>query len=737
MLGKNIFYPFGTDDNGLATNTLIEKTKKVKARNMSRSEFVKLCNDTLDKELRPKYIENWKKIGMSCDFSIFYSTINKYSQKISQASFIDLYKKKRVYRKEAPIIWCTKCETALAQVELEDKAKQTKFVYIEVKTEDNKSLTFATTRPELYPSCVGMSVNPDDKRYKNFVGKTATMPITNAKIQITTDEMIDPDFGTGVVYFCSSGDVQFLDWETRHPVKDKIYVVNKNGTMNEKAGKYKGLSIMEAREKIVEDLKKLGVVKKVETRDHVVNVHERCKTDIEYVSSEEWFIRYLDLKGQFLKNGNELNWFPHHMKNRYDNWVKGLKWDWCISRQRFFGVPFPVWYCKKCKEVMLAEEKDLPVDPLKDKPSKKCKCGSSEFEPEKDVLDTWATSSLTPNLAIDLFKDKPIYKKLFPMSLRPQAHDIITFWLFNTVVKSQLHFKKNPWKDVVISGHALDPKGRKMSKSLGNIVEPHLMIEKYSADALRFWAAGSKLGDDLPFQEKDLVTGQKFIIKLWNACRFAFMNLNDFDNKKVKNLFVMDKWILSKLSRIIKSSTDWFDKYEYVRTKADVENFFWHTFADNYLEIIKDRIYNPDKNGIEAKKSAQYSLYLTLSSVIKMIAPIMPHITEELYQDYFKKFEKDKSIHTSKWPSIDLIDEKSEKIGDFFISVLLDVRRAKSEKNLSMKKPVKKLIAKGKITETDFNSIRDDLVAVTNSEIIEFERLKPDSKIDYEAVIDI
>lgn len=737
MQGKNVFCPFGTDDNGLATERLIEKTKKIKARDMSRDEFVKLCNNTLDKELRPQYLADWKLIGMSCDWDIFYSTINKHSQKISQWSFIDLFKKNRVYRKDAPSMWCPNCQTGISQVECEDKELSSNFIEIIFKV-SNKDLIISTTRPELLPACVAVFAHPSDKRYQQLFGKKAKVPLFNQLVPILPDKRANPEKGTGIVMCCTFGDQTDMEWQKAHNLPI-ITAISKDGRMSKVANKYEGLKVIEARKKIIEDLKKNKLLIKEKKIKHFVNVHERCKTEIEILKSEQWFIKYLDLKDKMLGWGASLNWYPKHMKVRYDHWVEGLQWDWLISRQRFFGVPFPLWYCKKCNEVILANEKDLPVDPIKNKPPiKKCsKCKSTDFIPEKDVLDTWATSSLTPNLAIDLFKDKKIYKKLYPMSLRPQAHDIITFWLFNTVVKARLHFNKNPWNDVVISGHALDPKGRKMSKSLGNVIEPHLMIEKYSADALRFWAAGSKLGDDLPFQEKDLVTGQKFITKIWNACRFAFMNLEDYENKKLKNLEIMDRWILSKLSRIIKSSTEWFDKYEFVRTKSDVENFFWHTLADNYLEIIKDRIYNPDKRSEEGKKSAQFALYTTMISITKMIAPIMPFITEELYQLYFNKFEKDKSIHSSSWPSLNLVDEKAEKVGDFFISILQDVRRAKSEKNLSMKTQVKKIFAKGKINKNEFAQIRDDLVAVTNAEEIAFERLKPDSKIKYETIIDM
>jgi len=319
-------------------------------------------------------------------------------------------------------------------------------------------------------------------------------------------------------------------------------------------------------------------------------------------------------------------------------------------------------------------------------------------------------------LAVELFKDKPIYKKLFPMSLRPQAHDIITFWLFNTVVKSQLHYKKNPWKDVVISGHALDSKGKKMSKSKGNVVEPQEIIDKYSVDALRFWAAGSKLGDDLPYQEKDIITGQKFITKLWNASKFCFMHLKDFKNKKVE-LETIDRWILSQLTDVIQGSTDFFNKYEYVRTKADVENFFWHMFCDYYLEIVKDRLYNPDNRGKKERESAQYALYQALLTILQLIAPIMPYITEELYQLYYRKHEKKKSIHNTLWPKVEekFIDKDAEEIGDEFVKVLGFVRKYKAEKKMSMKADLDKIVVK---TKLDLSSVIEDLKSTTRAKEI-------------------
>ena len=716
MKGYNIFYPFGTDDNGLATERLVESINNVRGKDMNRDDFINLCIKTLEK-IRPKYIQDWKNIALSADFDIFYSTIDKHSRKISQRSFIELYKNGREYRKKSPVIWCPECHTAIAQVEMEDRELTSTFNDIIFKV-DGKDLVISTTRPELLSSCVAIFYNPIDKRYKNLKGKKAKVPLFNYEVPILEDEKADPQKGTGIVMCCTFGDQTDVEWYKKHNLPLRVSFA-KHGTMTKTAEKYEGLTIKQAREKIIEDLKKQNLLKKQEKIKHTVNVHERCGTEIEILESEQWFIKYLDLKTKFLEAGNKLNWYPKHMKNRYDNWIKGLQWDWCISRQRFFGVPFPVWYCKKCNEVKLAEIEDLPVDPLYEKPKTKCKCGSNEFIPEKDILDTWATSSLTPRLAIELFKDKKIFKKLFPMSLRPQAHDIITFWLFNTVVKSQLHYTKNPWKDVVISGWALDPNGKKMSKSKGNVIEPQEKLETYGADVLRFWASGSKLGEDLPFQEKDLVTGKRFAIKLWNASKFTLTHLKDYKPTKPKKLEDFDKFLLSKLQRLVDNSTKSFDKYEYSRNKLDTENFFWNTFCDYYLEIVKDRLYNKKRTKQE-KDSAKYTLYIILLTNLKLLAPIMPYITEEIYYTYFIKQEKAKSIHVSIWPKSDkkLINQKIEKSGNKAIEIISKVRKFKAQKQISLKKEI--TLTLDKKDEKDLKPFIKDLQAVVNAKEIKY-----------------
>ncbi len=719
MLGKNIFYPFGADDNGLATERMIEKMKNVKGQFMPRQEFVKLCYKTVE-EIRSDFVYDWRRIGISADFNIFYSTINKHSQKISQKSFLDLYKMGRIYRKRAPFIWCPECQTAIAQVEMKDSERESKMVYMEFDTNKGEQITIATTRPELLPACVAIHIHPNDKRYKHLIGAKAKIPFSNREVTITANKDVDMEFGSGIVYHCTFGDMDDVKWMEEFNI-EPIEILNKDGILNEKAGRFKGLHVKKARDAVIKALEEEKRIAKIEPIRHVVNVHERCETDIEILTTEQWFIKYLDLKDNFIKYGRKIKWYPEHMKSRYENWIAGLKWDWNISRQRHFGIPIPVWYCRKCNEVIVAEEKQLPVDPLADKPSHKCKCGLNEFIGEKDVLDTWATSSLTPDIAIELFKDRKIYKKLFPMSLRPQAHDIITFWLFNTVVKSYFHHKSVPWHNVMISGWALDPKGKKMSKSKGNVIDPRDMIAKYSADSLRFWAAGSRLGDDLPFQEKDLVTGNKFITKIWNASKFAFMHLADYNLEKPAKLEPVDRWLLSKLSRVVKSATENFMDYEYMHTKLETETFFWHTFCDNYLELIKDRVYNSDKRGKEARLSAQYTLYHSLLAIIKLMTPIMPFITEELYQLYYRKHEKTKSVHLTKWPEINLIDEHAEHIGDFVVAVVEFVRKKKTENQKSLKYPIKKLTIKSKVEEKDFDSVEAEIKAATSAENIVYE----------------
>ncbi|MBI4016144.1 MAG: valine--tRNA ligase [Candidatus Aenigmarchaeota archaeon] len=732
MRGFNVFYPFGTDDNGLPTERLVEKLKNVKGARMERQEFIRLCEDTL-KEIRPGFVSDWKRIGMSCDFDLFYSTINEHCRRISQESFLELHKMGRAYRKDAPALWCPLCATAISQVECEDVEKSSTFNDIMFKV-DGKDVIIATTRPEMLPACVAVFAHPDDERYKDMFGKKAKVPLFNHEVPILADARADPTKGTGIVMCCTFGDQTDIAWYLAFnlPLKKAIMP---DGKMSELAGRYAGLKIADARKAILEDLKSEGLLVKQKAITHAVKVHERCQTEIEIINSKQWFIKFLDLREDMLRWGAELKWHPDFMRHRYDNWVKGLQWDWLISRQRFFGVPFPVWYCKKCDLPVFADKKKLPVDPLKDSPpAKKCACGSTEFLPEKDVLDTWATSSMTPQIVVQL-APKTLRKKLFPMSLRPQAHEIISFWLFNTLVKSRLHYGVNPWKDVALSGYVTDPLGEKMSKSKGNVVEPQVVLAKFSADAMRFWAGGSKLGEDIPYQEKELVAGDKFVTKLWNAAKFAFMHLECFKEGKVSE--IMDKWILSRLSEVIEESTSAFDVYEFSRAKFIIERFFWNDFCDNYLELIKTRLYEPKKP--EHKTSAQTALSIVLPALLKLMAPITPFITEELYHKYLHASEKKPSIHVCNWPEPPKKDKTTEEVGKIVVAILSAVRKKKSEMKLSMKSPVKKLVVECKNVEVscDLNAAIEDLKATCCAEIVEFGKGKEEITTEVKITVEL
>jgi len=724
MRGKKVFFPFGTDDNGLPTERLVEKKKNILSTRMSREEFVQICNQVIEQE-KPIFIQSWKNIGMSADFKRSYSTINPHCQITSQASFLDLYTKGRIYQQESPNTYCVSCQTAIAQAEFDNIEMTSQFNDIIFKS-GGRDLVISTTRPELIPACVALFHHPQDERYRSLQGKFATVPLFAYEVPILADENVDTEKGTGLMMVCTFGDKDDVDKWFRYKLPLRV-VLEKNGRMNELAGEFQGVKIKEARKAILEQLKHAGAVVRQREIVHAVNVHERCQTEIEFLKTKQWYIRLLDKKEELLDLANQITWYPAHLKVRYDHWVQNLNWDWCISRQRHFGIPIPVWTCSKCQAIILPDRKELPVDPTTRNPRKPCTCGSVQFIPETDVFDTWATSSVTPEIATN-WVHQGEYEYHFdnkPLALRPQAHDIIRTWLFYTMVQSYFHHGRIPWKKVMISGHAQDSKGRKMSKSLGNIIEPMEMIQKYSADALRFWAAGSKLGDDLPFQEKDLVTGQKFITKLWNASKFCLQHLDDFNPQATPGeLEVFDQWILSKLQKLIQSGTETLDSYEYSRPKAEIEFFFWHVCCDYYLEIVKDRLYNPTIRGVDARISAQYGLYHTLLFVLKMAAPIMPHITEEIYQFYFAAKEKKKSIHVSSWPALEkkLVEEGAELAGDIGVDIINTVRKYKSEHKWSMKEEIAEIVLVNE--EKDFKSIiqsmEGDLKAVLNAQKISF-----------------
>ncbi len=688
MRGFNIFYPMGFDDNGLPTERFVEKKYKVDKSTISKAEFIKLC--LKETEIgEQNYKKVWDGLGISVDWSKTYSSINPTATRVSQWSVIDLHKKGHLYRSENPIQWCTTCRTALAQADLEDKTEKSKMNFINFKSvSTGDDLQIATSRPELIPACVALYVNPEDKRYKKLIGTMARVPLFDYEVPIKASPKVDMEFGTGLMMVCTWGDTEDLEkWRT--DCLDTRELFTKDGKLNELGGKYEGMGIYEAREAIIGDLQKFGSLVKQEDIEHALNVHERCGTPVEFIQSKQWFIKIKDMKETWMKLGDKLNWYPKSRKKDYEIWVDSIKWDWCISRQRYYGVPFPIWYCTKCEEPIFAREEDLPVNPFEDKPPvDKCpKCGGTEFRPEEDVMDTWATSSCTPFLIRELVKDEPdgekAYKQLYPPTLRPNAYEIIRTWDFYSIVKSYYNFGGLPFSDVMISGRGYAEDGSPISKRLGNYIPAEKLIEDYGADALRYWATGATLGRDMRFSPREIEIGKKLTIKLWNVARFLMMYLTDFDAKAGEpKLELPDIWILDELNKVIKQATDGFESYEFSKARNATDDFFWTKFTDNYIEFVKYRLNGDDAT---SKYAAQWTLSKILNTILKLFAPIVPFITEEIYSLLYAKQEGLPSVHLSSWPE-EMPVKEAKLISDFdgVLKAVDEVRKHKSENGMRL-----------------------------------------------------
>jgi valyl-tRNA synthetase len=692
--GYNVFYPFGFDDNGLPTERYVEKKLKVRAANMPRAEFIDLCLKTTQ-EIEAKFKTLWQSLGFSADWSLEYSTIDERSQRISQRSFIDLLGKDLAYRKETPALWCPECRTAVAQAEEEDVERETLFSDIPFELADGGRLVIATTRPELLPSCVCVLVHPDDERNKHLIGKEARVPLFGQTVPILAADDVDMEKGTGVVMCCTFGDTKDIEWWERYDLP-LVMSIDRRGRMTDQAGEYDGQKVAEARKAILQDLEAAGLILAQKKHTQMVNTHERCGTPIEFIVAHQWFIKVLDYRDKLIEAGNKMRWFPSNMKVRYDHWVENLHWDWGVSRQRFYGVPIPVWLCTKCDGHVPAREEDLPVDPQVSDPPGPCpSCGSSELTPERDVLDTWATSSVTPQINVKWGeREGDISDRLMPMSMRPQAHDIIRTWAFYTTVKSIHHHGDIPWNDVVISGHVVDAERKKISKSklehgkqsaLSKVFgHPEKVIDRFSADPIRYWACRANLGVDTAYDEKMIELGKRFVTKLWNASKFALSHLEDWDGSPGEPTSV-DRGLLARLAEVEKRATKHLLEYEIGGAVRDIESFFWSILCDNYLEMVKARLYEPETYGEASKRGGQATLHRVLLDILKMLAPFMPHVTEEIYQQGFRERVGEVSIHVSRWPDgEDLAEHADIEAFDSAVDVITAVRKYKSENNLSM-----------------------------------------------------
>jgi valyl-tRNA synthetase len=724
MQGYNVYYPFGFDDNGLPTERYVERRRGIRARDVGRAEFIAACLE-ISREVEDRFESFWKRLGMSVDWRLRYSTIDSTARRTAQWSFLDLHRKGLIYRAQAPNPWCVECQTAIAQAEMDDVERETLFYTLAFGVADERPMTkderagevsssftlrpsscisIATTRPELLPACVAVFVHPDDQRFAQLIGREAITPLFGRRVPILADAAVDPQKGSGAVMCCTFGDVADVEWWRAHELP-LIALVTRQGRLSTDGGPYAGMTLGAARQAIVADLQAAGLLLDARETAQSVRVHERCGTPLEILETSQWFVRIRDAKQALLDAGRKIAWRPEHMRTRYEHWVENLSWDWCISRQRFYGVPFPAWHCDRCGAAVLADEAQLPVDPTVAAAPRACACGNAELRPDADVMDTWATSAVSPQIAARMFDEPALYARLFPMQMRPQAHDIIRTWAFYTIVKSHYHFGTIPWETLMISGHGLDPSGHSIHKSKGNSpIDPTALLTRYSADAVRYWACAGSVGADQPINEEAMKQGGRLVTKLWNAARFIADRLEDErratqdesisdedfspfvlrpSSEMLPLLLPTDRALLSWLQRLITRATASFQAYEYAAAKEATERFFWGTLCDNYLEWVKGRLYDaagPDRH------AAQYALYHTLLAILKLFAPIMPHITEEIYARMFAAHEGERSIHIAPWPLADaaLLDEEAEQSGELLLAITTSVRRFKSAQQLGL-----------------------------------------------------
>lgn len=753
MQGYNVYYPFGFDDNGLPTERFVEKTLGIRGRDLPRPEFIQACLQ-VSQQVEERFEQFWKRLGFSVDWRLRYSTIDPHARRISQWSFIDLYQKGRIERAQAPNPWCVECQTAIAQAEIDDALRPTTFYTIAFalvnqnssslfsptssEKKERKHITIATTRPELLPACVAIFVHPDDERYADLIGREAIVPLSDRRVPILADTGADPEKGSGAVMCCTFGDSADVAWWRNHDLP-LIPLVSRQGTLGPDAGPYQGLSLAEARRRILADLEAQGWLTGTQQAEQSVRIHERCKTPLEILETSQWFIRVLDKKNELLEAGRQMTWHPEYMRTRYEHWVENLSWEWSISRQRFYGVPFPLWHCNTCGGVVLADMQQLPVDPSSDSPPRPCSCGSTDLRPEADVMDTWATSSVSPLIAAGLAApgghtsplDEPWVQRLMPMQLRPQGHDIIRTWAFGTITKSLFHTGQIPWETLMISGHALAPDGTSIHKSLGNNpIEPDTLIERYSADALRYWACATSLGADLAVSEEEMRQAGRLCTKLWNAARLLHSQgaevrgqgsgggesrkVGKWESGRVGNqgsgdeetggapqdsvasiLLPPDRAMLSWLQTLITQVTSSYKRYDYAAARELIERFFWDSFCDDYLEWIKARLYDGTAQEHDAALATAME---TMHCILTLLAPIMPHVTEAIYQHLFMDGEAPlaqsfSSVHQLAWPQPDPMrhDAHAEELGLALRAIGTAVRRRKSEQHLSPAAPLAKL----------------------------------------------
>ncbi len=755
MRGMNIFYPMGWDDNGLPTERRVQnyyhvrcdptqpyeeglvleeasaKVRKKPARLISRPNFIEACYKLIDED-EEYFRALWRRLGLSVDWTQEYQTIDDHCRRIAQRSFRDLYEKDLVYTSEAPTMWDVDFQCAVAQAELEDKVVPGAYHHIEFAIEDSDdAFVIATTRPELLGACVGVTAHPDDERYRAFFGKRAVTPLFRVPVPFFPSELADPEKGTGVLMVCTFGDQTDVLWWRDEGLALR-QLIGRNGRLvpveygsegyesldpaaaNAAYAELSGKNVKQAQARIVELLRDPAgsatgrgapLQGEPESIEHSVKYFEKGDRPLEFLPTRQWFARLLDRKDELLAKGAEVKWHPPFMAARYRDWTENLNLDWCLSRQRFFGVPIPVWYPldehgePDWGRAIVADYEAMPVDPTVDVPPG-YEAGQRDepggFTGDPDIFDTWFTSSMTPQISSHWGTDDDRHAHLFPADVRPQGHDIIRTWAFYTIAKALLHEGDVPWRNAMISGWILDPDRKKMSKSKGNVMTPLPLLEQYTADAGRYWAASARLGSDTAFDEKVWKIGKRLVTKLFNAGKFVLSQTGEVHPIADE----LDRAFVAKLAELSRACTKWFEGYEYAHALQETESFFWTHFTDTYLELakVRARAFADGAAGDEAAASgsAVAALRLGLSVLLRLFAPVLPYITEEVWSWSFAAETGQASIHAAPWPSErDFADVAApEHAGSFDVAVaaLTAINKAKADGEVSMGREVESMV---------------------------------------------